>query len=231
MRVWKLMSAVAAATSLVACGGGGGGSSAPVASTETFNITQAWVNYLTSTQSLPFTLSGTLNGVSISGSGTYSQSSLQSVTFEGSSALKKSGTATFSITANGQTAQSAVTTAAFVDSNYQPLGSENSSEYRVVTGTPAIAATGKVGDNGIWYIENTYPNSSKSYRTGTQTTSFVLEADTASTALLKIIQISYTTSGSQTDTSTVTFRITPSGSLTRLSESSVSSDGTLTANY
>lgn len=227
----NLRSVIAAMGAALLVGCGGGGSSEPIASTESFPIKQAYQNYLTETRSLPFTVSGVLNGISVSGSGTYSQSQLQATTFEGASALKKSGTATLTLVGNGQTVPLAVTTARYVDANYTPLGSESSSDYLVVTGTVAIPATGKVGDNGEWFTENVYTDSTKNTRTGSQTTSFVLEADSGSTALLKIIEIERNTVGAQTATSTVNFRITTTGTLTRLSESATTTDGTLTVTY
>jgi hypothetical protein len=175
-----------------------------VASAETFNLSQAWVNYLTANQSLPFSLSGTLSDVSVTGSGTYSHSGLQAASFENQPSLRKSSTASMRININGQSTDAAVTTAIYVGSNYLPLGSDEDG-YGVVFDSVNIPATARVGDNGIWYTERMYPSSAKSYVTGTRRTSFVMEPDTASTALLKIISTDLSSGGSQTASTVNTF--------------------------
>jgi hypothetical protein len=215
---------------LAGCGGGSGGTPATVASKETFNLSQAWVNYLTTTQSLSFSVQGTINGESVSGSGTLSQSGLQASTFENAPAQRKSGAATLKIVVNRQSTDLALTTAMYVNSNYLPLGSQGG-DYAVVFNAVNIPPTTKIGDNGIWYTERTYPSSAKPYSTGTRTTAFTMEPDTASTALLKIISTDYSSGGSQTSSTVVTFRMTPAGALTRLKDSTVSSQGTLTFTY
>jgi hypothetical protein len=118
----------------------------------------------------------------------------------------------------------------YVNSNYLPLGSQGG-DYAVVFNAVNIPPTTKIGDNGIWYTERTYPSSAKPYSTGTRTTAFTMEPDTASTALLKIISTDYSSGGSQTSSTVVTFRMTPAGALTRLKDSTVSSQGTLTFTY
>lgn len=216
---------------ITGCGGGsGGGTPTAVASKETFNLSQAWVNYLTTTQSLPFSVQGTINGKSVSGNGTVSQSGLQAATFENAPAQRKSATATLRLVANRQSTDLAITTAMYVDSNYLPLGSQGE-DYAVVVNAVNIPFSARIGDNGIWYTERTYPSSAKLYSTGTKTTAFTVEPDTASTALLKIISTDYSSGGSQTSTSVVTFRMTPAGTLTRLNDSTVSSQGTLNFTY
>jgi hypothetical protein len=215
---------------LAGCGGGSGGTPATVASKETFNLSQAWVNYLTTTQSLPFSVQGTIYGESVSGNGTLSQSGLQAATFENAPAQRKSGTATLRIVVDRQSTDLAVTTAMYVDSNYRPLGSQGE-DYAVVFNAVNIPSSARVGDNGIWYTERTYPSSAKLYSTGTKTTAFTVEPDTASTALLKIISTDYSSGGSQTSSTIATFRMTTAGTLTRLNDSTVSSEGTLTFTY
>lgn len=109
---------------LSACGGGGGGgatSTGPVASTETFQLRTAYVNYVTETRSLPFTVTGTSSGYSVTGSGTATQGSLTSTTFESQAALQKTTTVTGSITANGVTTPLSSSNTTYVDSNYNPL--------------------------------------------------------------------------------------------------------------
>jgi hypothetical protein len=211
---------------LAACGGGGGGSGfTPVSSTETFQLRTAWINYLTDSRPLPFTVSGTSSGIRITGSGTLTQGSLSASGFEGVSAMQKTFAMTGSITGNGITVPLSSSITDYVDSNYYPLGSSGD-EYTVVNGTATIPQTAVVNDTGTLFTENRYQSSAKAVLLGTNTLSYAVQPDAASTALLKLIQVEKNTAGATTDTTTMTFRMTPAGGLTRLSE--VSSDGTET---
>jgi hypothetical protein len=216
---------------LTACGGGGGsGSTAPVSSSETFQLRTAWVNYITDTRSLPFTVTGTASGTSVTGSGTLTQGSLSSTVFESRSALSKTSVITGSISRGGQTFPLGLTTTSYMDSNYNPMGSSGP-EYVVTTSGNTIPLTARVNDTGIWFQSVRYTSPSKTSRLGTATTSFVLEPDTASTALLKIMVTETDTYGATTSTTTLTFRMTPAGSLTRLSEVGSVDGDSLTISY
>jgi hypothetical protein len=216
---------------LAACGGGGGGSSfTPVTSTETFQLRTAWVNYLTDSRSLPFTVSGTSSGIRITGSGTLTQGGLSAGVFEGVSAIQKTSVVTGSITGNGTTLPLSTSITEFVDSNYYPLGSSGD-EYTVVNGTATIPQTAMVNDTGTLFTENRYQTSAKAALLGTNTMTYIVEPDSATTALLKLIEVEKSTAGTTTGTTTITYRMTPSGGLTRLSEVYSDSTDTLTITY
>ncbi len=201
------------------CGGGGGGSTT-VVSTDTFQLRTAYVNHLTATRSVPFTASGTIDGINVSGNGTVTEGALTSTTFELQGALQKVTAVTGTLNANGRTIPLSSSSTEFVDTNYNPLGSIGE-EYEVVSSSVTIPATARVNSTGVWYTATTYTTSAKLTPTGTSSVSFALEPDTASTALLKIISVDKNTLGSTTFTNTVTFRMTPSGTLTRISETGV----------
>jgi hypothetical protein len=175
-------------------------------------------------------MTGTVSGASLTGSGTVTQGTLTSTTFESAAALQKTTTATGSLTVNGNTVPLSTSTTNYVDSNYSPLGS-NGTDYAVVSNSVTIPTTARVNDTGTWYSTVRYSSSAKTTRRGTATVSFVLEPDTASTALLKIIDVERNTTNTVTSTSTVTFRMTPAGGLTRISESAVEGTTTLIATY
>ena len=215
---------------LAACGGGGNGGSGTSTSADVFQLRTAFINYILDNSSQPFSLSGYDNGVSYSGSGTATQGSLYSVTFEGHPALQKTSTATGTLTANGQSRPLAVSATAYVDGNYNVLGFYGN-EYEVVSTSNPIPATAKVNDTGVWYTTTRYTSPGKTTRNGTATATFVLEPDTANTALLKIITVERDNSNVPTSTNTNTFRITPAGGLTRISETLVEGTSSLTINY
>ncbi|CAN1489547.1 hypothetical protein MCEMAEM4_00163 [Burkholderiaceae bacterium] len=230
MRIVKFL-ALLSSLVLVACGGGGGGgSNGPVTSTETFQVKAAYVNYLNKTGSFPFTLSGTSSGVNVTGSGTLTLSTPTNSSFESAPVLQKNTATTFTIIANGVSANDGSASSSYVDSNYQPKGSSGT-DYAVVTSNIAIPVTGRVGDSGTWSTENRYANSTKTSLLGTTTTSYVLEADTATTALLKIISEEKNNLGTTTFTSIETYRITASGALTVVSATASASPTFLTFTF
>lgn len=230
MRVIKFL-ALLSSLVLVACGGGGGGgSNGPVTSTETFQVKAAYVNYLNKTGSFPFTLSGTSSGTNVTGSGTLTLSTPSNGTFESIAVLQKNSAATYTIIANGVSANDGSASSTYVDSNYQPKGS-SSSDYSVVTSNIALPVTARIGDSGTWSTENRYTNSTKTSLLGTTTTSYVLEADTAATALLKIISEEKNNAGTTTFTSIDTYRITPAGAITAVSATASASPTFLTFTF
>lgn len=232
----KTVAALSASAFLVACGGGGGGSGGspapapgPVKSTETFQLKTAYNNYLLESGSQAFTATGALvqSGTSypITGSGRTTWGTLVSSTWESAFAYSKTTTVTGSVTVNGNTVSLASSSGTYVDANYNPLGNTGS-EYVDVTSYNAIPVTAKVDYSASWYEANRYTTSSKTSKLGTRSTSITLEPDTANTAILLFIATDKDNAGSTKSVSTVKFRMTPAGVLTRLSETEVSYSGT-----
>lgn len=202
---------------LAACGGGGGSSDGPVVSTATFQTRTALSNSTQDTRSHPFQVTGTISGINVAGSGIVTESSITSTTFEGQSALRKDTNITMELTGNGQSIPFSMTSADYFDVNYKPLGYASDGEYTVLSNVN-IPDTSRINDTGVLYTANIYSDSSKATLLGTETASYILAPDTASTALLKITTIERDTSGNTDSTSTATYRITPAGDITLISE-------------
>jgi hypothetical protein len=214
------------------CGGGGGGESTatlPQKSTATFQIKAAYLNYITTAQTQNFTLNATVNGINVGGSGAVTLGAPISTFFEGVGAFAKSTTVTGFIVGNGMNVPYGSTKTDYLDSNYMPLGSSGDG-YAVVRGAPTLPVTAKVGDTGVWYTADIYDSSTKTIKTGTDTTSYVLEPDTTLTALLSIISTSQDNFG-KTSTDIMKFRITPVGALTMVSEVFTEDAAVITINY
>ena len=202
---------------LAACGGGGSSTptnTGPVASTATFNLLVANAEYSKKSSTTKFTISGTTGaGVSVTGSGTGTTGTPSSATFEGKPALKSTSVLVGSWSGNGKTIPLNSSSDSFMDSNYLPLGSSGS-EYEVITGTPTLPTAARVNDTGSIYTANRYTNSSKTTLLGTKTIAYVIEADTASTALVTLINTEKDTTGKTTSVFSEQFRITTANILT-----------------
>lgn len=230
LKMIKTLAAVGALSLMTACGGGGGGAAAPVASTDTFPLTTILANSLQSS-SKAFTITGTSNGATITGSGTATRGSLSAGTFEGTAAQQRTTTVTGSFTINGSTFALNSSSVSWVDSNNLPVGESGGDDYVVVTGTPTVPATVRVNDTGTIYTANRYTDSTKIGLVGTLTVTYVVEPDTASTAMLTLIRTERDSLNVIESTNSAQVRITPAGALTYIKETSVQGSTSLVINY
>jgi hypothetical protein len=111
------------------------------------------------------------------------------------------------------------------------LGNTGGADYEVVAGEVTIPTTARVGDTGNLYTINRWSSSSKTLLRGITQVSYVLEPDTASTAIFKIISVDKDNSNTITSTSTVSFQITPSGGATRKQETLTENGVALTVTF
>lgn len=203
---------------LVACGGGGGGaspSSDVVASSLAFPLRQININQLENSSSAPFTVSGTINGYSVTGSGNIVDSLLSEASFEGKSALKQTSSIKGTITANGQTSSLDSSGATYVDYNYILLG-EIDSYYTIYTDY-SVPTSVHVNDAGPLVNGKRYTISINKTLFDTVEVSYVVEADTATTALLSIIYTHKDINGAFTGEQTINkYRIGADGTSTRV---------------
>jgi hypothetical protein len=112
-----------------------------------------------------------------------------------------------------------------------PVGESGGTDYVVVTGTPTIPATVRVNDTGTLYTANRYSNNTKSVLRGTVTVTYVVESDTATSALLTLIRTEKDNSNTTTSTNSAQVRVTPAGALTRIKETSLEGSTSLIITY
>lgn len=208
------------------CGGGGGGGSAPpagpVASTLSFPV-RAGLNALTASgRTDTLRANGTPATEVADGlcSGTLSQNTGPAngaATFEGAPALAAVSVTTISFS-NCTPASSTSTTTEYSDSNYLPLGfQELGGEYGVYLVPPVIPTSARVGDVGIVGTITLYTDSTKTTSVGNRNISFVVEPDTASTAIVNVIAQEYDAFSTLLFTEQDRYRMTSTGALTLIS--------------
>jgi len=165
-----------------------------------------------------------------SGSGTFSESSRLG-TFEGIQGIAKSSTLTATLQLVGQNMPFADTNVTYFDSNYKPLGATSATGYCIVTSSNPIPTTAKIGDNGIWYLSTCYTDSTKRIKAGTGNLSYVLEPDTQTSAILKLIGKAVDNFGNTVASGSSSFRITANGEISRFAEAASVSAAGVALNY
>jgi hypothetical protein len=99
------------------------------------------------------------------------------------------------------------------------------------SGTAVIPQTAQVNDTGTVATTIVYADSSKATVVGTSTTTYALLPDTSATALLKIVETSKNQDGSMAGMAVSTYRMTPAGALTHLTEEMTAGTVTLTLTF
>ncbi len=201
-----------------ACGGGGGGGTpaptVPVAAALSFPLKTAFSSTVANGSTRQLTVSGSCNGTA----NLTSAAAVGGATFEGiSGRLSAARTLTISLT-NCTPASIASTQTIYYDSNYTPLGTNTvGGEYGVFLTAPNIPTSAKVGDTGTIGTMTRYTNSTKTVLAGQSVSSYVVEADTASTAILNSISKLYNASNVLIATEQDRYRISTTGTPTLVS--------------
>jgi hypothetical protein len=160
-----------------------------------------------------FTISGTC-----SGSGTKTSSPANTAaTFEGVVGLSTTSTITLTYT-NCTPASTAVTSTAYFDNNYDPRGFNSTGVNYGVYLTPLVIPTsvtvGGANGTGTLGTETLYTSNTKVTPNGRIDASYVVEADTSTTAIVNVIAKMYNAAGILTATEQDRYRINATGTLT-----------------
>lgn len=200
-------------TMILGCGGGGGDSSNQTVSTASFPLQAANKSRV---------ITGAVDNFSISGSctGTATITNAQAVpaVFEGTSGFAGTQTITLNFTSCNQVS-TAGTGTQYYDQNYTILGFNfQGEEYgKIVSNMPQIPTSVKVGDTAVFATINTYTDSTKAVPKGQRLLSYVIESDTANTAIANLITKGYNTSGQLLYTNQTRYRLSSDASLTTIS--------------
>lgn len=204
-----------AALLLAACGGGGsGGSSGPVTSTLSFPLLSGFQTLTANGYAKSFSISGTCSG---SGNSSKAPANV-ATTFEGQSALSSAESITMSFTNCTPASIASTATGYYNSSNYYPLGFNNVGvNYGVYLTPPTIPSSVTVGGTAVIGTETLYTDSTKTVVNGREDLSYVIEADTSTTAIVNLIAKGYDASSTLLYTEQDRYRMTSTGALTPIS--------------
>jgi hypothetical protein len=207
---------------LAACGGGGGGGDSDTQiSTETFQAATVFSNQINNGYVQNFSITGSqvVNGrtYKVTGSGTLVVSPAVGAVFENQAALMNVVSVDASVTVNGVTLPVTSMAHSYSTSNYAPLG-ETNGEYCVVQGIATIPTAVQVGDTAQVGTMVCYADINKATTLGTVRLSYIVEADTTSTAVLNLISKEYDNSNTLLLTDEARWRLDTLGNVTWVSE-------------
>lgn len=208
------------------CGGGGGGGGSspppgPVTSTLSFPLRSGWNTLTANGHSSAMTANGTPATEATNGlcSGTLNQTigPANVATFQGAPALAAVSIDSISFS-NCTPASTTSTSTGYFDSNYLPLGFDQPGvEYGVYLVPPNIPTSVMVGNVGTVGTITLYTDSTKAVGSGQAIISFIVEPDTASTAIVKFIARDFDEFSQLIFTEQDRYRITSTGALTLIS--------------
>lgn len=185
---------------LAACGGGGGGGG--TAPTQEFALRAAYQARMAGPTYVEFTVS--VGGV-CNGWATEAVSAPVAATFEGAPALAKSTTSTMTLTDCGGSATATGST--YYDSAYSILGGTADGEYSLFTSPMVVPEKVRPGDAGPLGTATTWASSAKGTPLGSVVYSYAVDAETASSAIVRMVGLAYDPSNTLLWTETQSYRI------------------------
>ena len=218
MKISRSVMGICCVVLLSACGsgGGGGGDPAPVAPPQSFPLRGAFSALFANGETKTFTVSGTCNGTA-----TFAQAATVGGANFNNVAGQLSATRAVAMNlSNCLLPSNNVTSTVYYDTNYAPLGYDSSPNpgYGVFQAPAAMPESGKVGDVGNLGTLTNYTSSAKTGGAVSQTkSSYLVEADTASSAIVTVIVRDFNTSDVLQATEQDRYRIGLTGPATLIS--------------
>lgn len=197
---------------LFGCGGGGdsGATAAAVAASTTFPLQAGYQARIKAGSQDNYAVSGTCAGTA-----TLTNGAPTAATFEGASGFAASQTVTVRFPSCSALSSAAVTGTAYFNASYAPIGTSIPGvRYETLPSGLSVPVSVKVGDTAVLGNLTVYADSSKASVTGQRVLSYVIEADTATTAIVNLISKDYNSSSQLLSTSQARFRIATDGTLT-----------------
>lgn len=215
---------------LAACGGGGGGTAEQI-TPPTIDLRTSWANYFQQNSSSNYTISGSLNGINVAGSGTMIVAYTSPVSvlainpsspFPGpsvnlSNLSKTSLVSNSTLIVNSQSTLSTSTSEYYVDSTgvFKMIKDVDDDEQTIITSFTNFPVQVTAGTAGILYSGTVF--SRLGYTCGTETGTYSVAGETNSTLILTITFTQNTMNSTvgqcttQTSTSQNKYRLTANG--------------------
>jgi hypothetical protein len=200
--------------SLASCGGGGGDAGGPSnIATMSFPLLAGYKASVIAGSSVNYTVSG-----GCAGTATLVSAPAIPATFEGVTGFSAADSATINLS-NCTPSSSTTSGVEYYDANYTPVGTMTTGEeYAKFPVVPnPLPASVRVGDGATVGTLLVYTDSTKAVQTGTRVISYLIEADSPSTAIVNLVSKDYDLSNQLLLTQQNRFRMAADGTLTSIS--------------
>jgi hypothetical protein len=216
LRGAALTSCIAA---LAACGGGGGGGGSSSAPKTPYPIATPYSHFITNGSASSVSITGKIQDMSVTGSGSIAFSPAVAATFEGTNGVSTTESVNASVVVdNTPITIPTITTTTYYDSNYREIGGLFvGNTYGVVNVSHSLPVEASVGDSGELYAYTMYSGPSKISVVGSATSGYTVESGDANSVILRISISFYDTGHSLSEVDDYRYRIDANGNITFVS--------------
>lgn len=197
------------------CGGGGGGGSASVPAMQGLSVPlqTAVANQVNKGITVGFSVSGTVAGAAVTGSGTLADDPAVAATLNGVSVLKTTEHLSGTLMANGTSATFSSARTIYRNSATCAEIAEDMAGAYIVFPDYVYPSTVRAGDAGPLMTATEYSSSAQTSRIGSISLSYSVAADTTSSLLVTFIEADFDDNNVKTADAQTTFRVDISGTL------------------
>jgi hypothetical protein len=217
----NLCVAIALTMVLGACGGGGGdsgGNSNPMPTVVTVPLQTAVANAVNNGITVNFSITGTVGGTAVTGTGTLVDAVAVGAMLNGASVLKTTETLSGTVMANNTSVPFSSTRTIFRNPATFAEVEEDLGGPIVVFPNYVYPATVKAGDSATLVTGTSFSSSAQTTKTGTVVRSFSVAADTSTTLLVAFMDSNFDNNGVKLADDQTTLRVDTSGNVQFVSE-------------
>lgn len=221
----KILGAMALTMLLGACGGGGGdgGSSGNSNSTSapqdvSVPLQTAVANEVNNGITVNFSITGTVGGTAVTGSGSLNDAKAVAGMFNGAAVLTTTETLSGTVMANGVSQQFSTMRTIFRNPATFAEVAENIGGPVVIFPAYVFPSTVKAGDSGTLVTGTVFSDSSMTTKTGSVVRAFSVAADTSTTLLVTFTESDFDTNNVKLADDQTTLRVDTSGNIQFVSE-------------
>jgi len=220
----KILVAMALTMLLGACGGGGdgggGGSSSSSSTMQNVSVPlqTAVANVVNNGITVNFSISGTVGGTAVTGTGSLVDAKAVAGMFNGAAVLQTAETVSGTVMANGVSSQFSSMRTIFRNPATFAEVAEDLGGPVVIFPAYVYPSTVQAGDSGTLVTGTSFSNASQTTKTGTVVRSFSVAADTSTTLLVTFTESDFDTNNVKQADDQQTLRVDTSGNVQFVSE-------------
>lgn len=198
---------------------------------DSFSLNEAYRNYIGTSATRRFSISGNLFGSAVTGDGTETTGRLNETSFLNAPAYSKTTNLTMTVHLDNKQTTLSLSATAYLDAQNRVLGMVLPEEMQVVGKYFGFAEQALPNDTGMLYESTVYEDSAMADSIGKVRATYSTTYESANSLVLQIITTRIDNSGQIESTASSVFRVGRDKTISPISETVTSSDGILTISY